>query len=168
MALIQKGFGQIKALIMILMIGQLFDMVSGLNSELIGVTKHYRFNFWIALLLLVFVVVLDFILIKEIGIYGAAWGTTIGLVFFNITKAIFLWKKMDMQPFQKASLYILGAGLLSGLLAWALPYLGNVYLDVICRSMLFCLLLWFTLYKAKVSSELNDITDNLLHRRRFY
>lgn len=168
MAVIKGGYSQIKPLIMILMLGQLFDMITGLNFELIGVSKYYRFNFWIALVLMALVFVLNYFMIKEIGIYGAAWATTIGLVIFNIAKTIFLWNKMRIQPFNKATMYILVAGAVVGFATWLIPYLGNVFVDAICRSTVFALFMWFALYRIKVSPELNDITDNLIHKRRFY
>lgn len=168
MSVIKGGYSQIKPLIMILMMGQLFDMVTGLNYELIGVSKYFRFNFWIAIVLLVLVFTLNYFLIKEIGIYGAAWATTIGLLIFNVAKSGFLWKKMGMQPFSKGTLSILLSGAIAGGLAWIIPYLGNAFADGICRSILFSAVMWFLLYRSKVSPELNDVTDNLIHKRRFY
>lgn len=168
MGMIQQGYSQIRPLILILMVGQLFDMITGLNFELIGISKYYRFNFWIAITLLALVFILNYFLIREMGIYGAALSTTIGLVVFNFAKTFFLWKKMDIHPFSKATVYIFIAGILSGAAAWIIPDPGNVFADAVCRSILFCVLMWFILYKSKVSSELNDITDNLIHKRRFY
>jgi len=167
-SILKGGFGQVRLLLLILMIGQLFDMISGLNYELIAVTKYFRFNFWIALILLVVVFVLNYVLISVMGIYGAAWATTTGLAIFNVSKTIFLWKKMSMQPFGKATLYIFGIGAVAGLAAWLIPYLGNVLIDGIVRSGLLAAILWFLLYRAKISSELNEITDNLIRKRRFY
>lgn len=168
MSVIKTGYSQIKILIMILMIGQLSDMVTGLNFELIGVTKYYRFNFWIAIVLLLLVLILNFFLINQIGIYGAAWATTIGLVIFNIAKTVFLWKKMKMQPFSPSSIKILICVIIAGGISWAIPYLYNVYMDAIVRSSVFCILLWFSLYKTKASGELNEITVNIIKKRRLY
>lgn len=168
MGIIQKGYDPIRYLVMILMIGQLADMVTGLNYELIGVTRYYRFNFWIALALLAVVFILNYFLIRLIGIYGAAWATSISLVLFNIAKVAFLWKKMNMQPFSKGSLYVFVAGGIIGGLLWLIPYLGNVFVDVAIRSMLFCMLFWIAVYKGKVSEEVNNLTHNILHKRRLY
>jgi O-antigen/teichoic acid export membrane protein len=168
MSLVQKGYEEIKALILILMVGQLVDMFSGLNFELIGVTKYYRFNFWIAVFLLVVVFVLNYFLIQRIGIYGAAWATSIGLAVFNILKTIFLWKKMRMQPFNFATLKVLAAGALAFGVAWLLPFLFNVFADGIIRSIVFCGLFWFFLFMLKISGELNEITLNIIRKRRLY
>jgi O-antigen/teichoic acid export membrane protein len=148
MAMIQQGYGQIKLLIMILMLGQLVEMVTGLNFELIGVTRYYRFNFWIALVLLLIVFVLNFFLIKEIGIYGAAWATTIGLVVFNISKTIFLLAKLKMQPFSRGTVIVFLSGAAAATAAWILPFLWNVYFDVMIRSCVFGALFWLFLYKS--------------------
>ena len=168
MEVIKPGYGQIKLLILILMLGQIADMVTGLNFELIGVTKYYRFNFWIAIILLLIVFLLNFFLIKEIGIYGAAWATTIGLVIFNVAKTIFLWKKLKMQPFSVASSKILISTAIAFGVAWVVPFVFNVYLDIAVRSGICCVVLWLALYKFKISQELNDITSNMINKRRFY
>lgn len=168
MSLIQKGYDEIKILILVLMIGQVVDMFSGLNFELIGVTKYYRFNFWIALLLLALVFALNYILIRRVGIYGAAWATTLGLVVFNILKTLFLWKKLKMQPFSAGTLKALAAGLLACGVVWLLPFIGNVFADAVLRCILFCGLYWLLLFRLKVSGELNDITLNMIHKRRLY
>lgn len=168
MGMIQTGFGEIKWLIMILMLGQLFDMATGLNFELIGVSKYYRFNFWIALVFMVIVFVLNYFLIKSMGIYGAAWATTIGFFIFNMAKSYFLWIKMGLQPFNKASVKIFVIAGIAGLVGWLLPYMFNPFIDGIVRSSIFTGLLWFLLFKSSVSSEMNDITLNLIRNRKMY
>lgn len=168
MGMIQTGFEEIKWLIMILMLGQLFDMATGLNFELIGVSKYYRFNFWIALIFMVIVFALNYFLIKSMGIYGAAWATTIGYCIFNIAKSYFLWIKMKLQPFSKATLKIFVIAGIVGVIGWFIPYMFNPFADVIIRSTIFTGLSWFLLFKASVSQDLNDITLNLIRNRKMY
>lgn len=168
MHLIRPGYEAIHGLILILMIGQLADMVTGLNYELIGVTKYYRFNFWIALLLLALIIILNFLLIPVWGIYGAAWATTIGLVIFNILKSLFLWKKLKMQPFHAGSLKILFAGIIAGGLVWLLPFAINPFADTLVRTSVMLPLYAYILYKWKVSAELNQVLSNILNKRRLY
>lgn len=165
---IQTGYSEIKGIILILMIGQLADMITGLNYELIGVTKYYRFNFWIALALLLIVIALNYFLIRYMGIYGAAWATTIGLVIFNIAKALFLWKKLKMQPFYKGSLFIFVAGAVSGLIAWSFPFFGNAFVDLVIRSTLMLLSFGVLLLWWKISPELNELVRNLRNRKKLF
>lgn len=168
MGMINGGYEQVKWLMLILMLGQLCDMLSGLNFELIGVTKYYRFNFWIAIALLLVVFVLGFWWIRHWGVYGAAWATTIGLVIFNLAKILFLNKKLHMQPFYKETAMVLGSGVLLAVLIGLMPGLSQVFLDITLRTLLFCGIWWWILYRLKVSVDLNDITRNLLDKKRFY
>lgn len=166
--LIQTGYQEVKLLVMILLIGQFSDMITGLNYELIGVSKYYRFNFWIAIALLIFIVVLNYFFITHFGLAGAAIANSTGMVLFNIAKAVFLWKKMHMQPFNKNSGIVLTTGLAIAVIAYLIPYLGNVWLDIAVRSFVFISALWFVLYKLNVAEDLTNITNNILHKRRLY
>lgn len=166
--IIHPGYEQIKPLMMILMLGQLIDMLTGFNYELIGVSKYYRFNFWIALLMLILVILLDYFLIKAIGLHGAAWAATISLLVFNFFKSYFLWVKMRLQPFSMNTLKVLGLGLIGGLLGWVLPHMFNDFIDLVLRSGIFALILWVLLYFGKVSEELNGVTDNIIKKKRLY
>lgn len=168
LAVIKPGYELVKPLVLILMIGQIIEMGAGPNFELIGVTRYYRFNFWIALGLLGVIIALNIVLIKAIGLTGAAWATTIGLVLFNIVKALFLWKKLKIQPLGKSTAVIAGIGLVVGLVVWLLPTIPNVYWDIVLRTVVTGLLLWIMLYKSGVSPELNELTRNILFKRRLF
>lgn len=168
MAMVQEGYEEIGLLIMILMIGQVVDMASGFNSELLSVTKYYRINFWISVLLLVIVFLLNYFLIRRIGIYGAAWATTIGLVVFNLLKAFFLRVKLGMHTYKAGGLRILLIGIIAGGAAWLIPNGLPVFADIFVRSALFCGLYWFLVYKARISDELNTLTHNIITKRKLY
>ncbi len=168
MSMIQSGYEQVKWLILILMIGQLMDMFTGLNFELIGVTRYYRFNFWIAIVLLLIVLVLGFWWIKDYGVYGAAWATTAGLFFFNLAKTLFLHWKLGMQPFHKQTWLVLVTGIAIAGAVHLIPQLPHPFLDAGVRTILFCAVWWWLLYRLKPSSELVEITRNLIEKKRFY
>jgi O-antigen/teichoic acid export membrane protein len=167
-AFIKHGYDEVKWLIMILMLGQFSDMVTGLNYELIGVTRFYRFNFWIAIIFVTIVLVLNLLLIQRMGIYGAAWATTIGLVIFNISKTVFLWYKMNLQPFSRKTWTVMLSVLLIAGVCWIIPYTLNVIVDTAIRSIVFCVLLWIVLYKTAVSPEINGLTSNIIRKRKLF
>jgi O-antigen/teichoic acid export membrane protein len=157
-AFIKHGYDEVKWLIMILMLGQFSDMVTGLNYELIGVTRFYRFNFWIAIIFVTIVLVLNLLLIQRMGIYGAAWATTIGLVIF----------KMKLQPFSRKTWTVMLSVLLIAGVCWIIPYTLNVIVDTAIRSIVFCVLLWIVLYKTAVSPEINGLTSNIIRKRKLF
>lgn len=168
MSLVQTGYGEIKGLILILMIGQLADMITGFNYELIGITKYFRFNFWLAFFILIFVFLLNYFLIKEMNVYGAAWATSLGLVIYNILKSFFLWKKFKMQPFTKTTLKITILALLSASIAWIIPEINNTFIDLVVRSLVFSIPFVYFVLKMKISPELNKVVENIIRNKKFY
>lgn len=168
MSFIQKGYGSIKGIILILMIGQLSDMVCGFNYELIGITKYFRFNFWLSLFIMILVYLLNYLLIKDSGVYGAAWATSTGVVLFNIIKTVFLWRKYKIIPFNKSSFSILIIGVLAALFGWLIPEFSNVFVDLILRTGGFCLVFGFFILKLKISPELNTLVSNVIKNKRLF
>ena len=71
--ILKDAYEPVKYLTLILMLGKLADMASGVNNELLSITKYYKFNYRISVLLLISVVILDYVFIPVYGVYGAAW-----------------------------------------------------------------------------------------------
>ena len=106
-----EDFSALYGVVPILVVGRLVDMATGLNSEIISISRHYKFNFRISVVLIVLMFIFISAFVPKMGIYGAALGTTLALTIFNVSKVIFLWVKMRLQPFSKKSLGVIGAGL---------------------------------------------------------
>lgn len=165
---IQSGYGAIKGLIIILMIGQLADMLFGFNYELIGISKYYKYNFWLAIGILVIVFLLNYYLIIQYGVEGAAWATTLGIIIYNFMKAWFLWTKYKIQPFSYKSLQLILISIFCFFLVWWIPLIINIYFDLIIRSTIFVSIFTFFCIKFKISEELHQFLSKLLKERRPY
>lgn len=133
------------------------DMISGFNYQVLSVSKYYRFNFWISIGLLALVFALNYILIQDFGIYGAAWATTTGMVVFNIVKSWFVWKKLKMQPFSRKSLLVLLAVTVAFAVAWLIPATGFQYLDLGIKNVLLGGIFLGLILKWRVSDEIRDL-----------
>jgi O-antigen/teichoic acid export membrane protein len=163
-----QGYEVVKPIVIILMLGKMADMATGMNNEIISISKHYKFNFRLSLILLLMVIIFNRILIPEYSVYGAAWGTTLALIIFNLVKFSFLWKKMDLLPFNNRSWLILVAAAVAMIPGWFLPYLDNTIVDIIVRSACMMsiyigLLLWL-----KPSEDLTTYIQSLIKNKRLY
>ena len=143
-------------------------MATGLNNEMISVSKHYKFNFYISLILVGMIFLFNRILIPVYGVYGAAFGTTLALVIFNISKLIFLWKKMRLQPFTKSSVWVLAAGVVTGIFSYLVPFIINPIIDVIIRSTMIVVIFGFLLVISKPSEDLNNFLDSVKKNKRLF
>lgn len=168
MDILKPGYEMVKPLTLILVCGTLTDIIFGPNYELIGVTKYYRYNFWISLLLIIIIFALNAWLIKIIGIAGAAWATSIGLLIYNIFKATFLWIKFKANPFSSKTIIVLITGILIAAILYFIPYFGNLILDIAVRSAIAILLLVISYYVFNVSEEITALIRNVIFNRRLY
>lgn len=163
-----KGYEVIKPIVLVLMVGRFIDMATGMNSELISMSKYYKFNFRVSILLVVLLFVFNRALIPRYGIYGAAWGSTIALVIFNILKMTFLWWKMQLQPFSRKNIGILVAALAAVLAGYFLPYIYNVIADTVIRSMIVLIVYAVFLILLKPSEDLNHYLLSVKKNRRLF
>ncbi|MCF8276802.1 MAG: polysaccharide biosynthesis C-terminal domain-containing protein [Flavobacteriales bacterium] len=91
-------------------LARLADVGFGVNGGIITTSKHYKFDTYSNVVLLIVTVLLNLIFIPIYGIEGAAMATAISLTVFNISKYLFLKIKFNFEPFswKSAAVLILG------------------------------------------------------------
>jgi len=161
-AILPPAYSAIAGLVLVLMIGRMADMATGLNSEVISLSKYYKFNFYIAIVLVAVAITLNRILIPQYGYYGAAWSATLSLIIFNVGKMIYLYRKMHLLPFTDRSWRVLVAGAAAAIAGYYLPHLyksggtAMIFADVFVRSALIMVVYTLLLLVLKPSEDLNN------------
>lgn len=167
-AILPEGYELVKPLVWIMMLGKLVDMCTGLNNELISISKHYKFNYRLALLLLIGVYIFDRMYIPVYGSLGAAWVTAIALVAFNIIKVIFLWYKFKLHPFNKNLARVLIVAAVAAAAGYFFPQLSNPIVDAIVRSSIIAVVYLGMLLLIKPSADLNEFLQNIKEKKRLF
>lgn len=167
-AILKDAYEPVKYLTLILMLGKLADMASGVNNELLSITKYYKFNYRISVLLLISVVILDYVFIPVYGVYGAAWVSAGTLIVFNIIKTIFLYRKFKLHPFSNRSWMVLAAGAVAMLVGYAWPYILNPYIDTIIRSIVILLTYTALLIWLKPSADMVSFIESIKKNKRLF
>lgn len=134
-----------------------FDMATGLNGAIILNSKHYRFDFYSTVLLIIVTVGLNYVLIPQYGILGAAIGTASAVVLYNTLKVLYVWIRFSMQPFGWPCLWVVGIGALTLLLISQVPTVVNTYVDLLARSAIVLLLYLLPILALNISHELNEL-----------
>lgn len=168
LSLLSAEYAQVKPLVLILMVGRLIDMGTGLNSELISISRYYKFNFRLSLFLLVFTVAILFLLIPLYGMYGAAWSITISFAIYNLAKMLFLYKKLRIQPVSKSYVSILLAGTITWVLVFLLPFIYNPVIDAIVRCIAISIIYIPLLLFFKASPDLNMYLKDVVSKKRLF
>ncbi|MDZ7690389.1 MAG: polysaccharide biosynthesis C-terminal domain-containing protein [Balneolaceae bacterium] len=93
--------------IIIIGVAKLIDMATGVNGQIILHSKHYRFDLYTMIFLVILTVATNYLLIPIYGILGAAIATALSILVYNLIKCIFVWITFSMQPFHWSSLAVL-------------------------------------------------------------
>jgi O-antigen/teichoic acid export membrane protein len=149
--------------ILIIGIGNLFEMATGVNHSIIDNSKYFRFGTYFVALLIVCAILLNLIFIPWMGITGVAIATALSMIIYNLVKTVFIYSKYKLIPFNLKFLWIL---LISALLVVGVLYIpdfSNVYMNTLLKSTLVFVPLFGIIYLSKFSMEFNGHVNNLLN-----
>ena len=90
---------------------RIIDMGTGVNSQIIGTSTFWRFDFFSGVILVVLTLPLNYFLAKSMGVIGPAIADLITFTIYNGIRYGFLYRKFGMQPFSIRTLYTLLLGL---------------------------------------------------------
>ena len=152
-----EAFGQGYWVVVLVGLSKLVDMSTGSNNEIINMSKFYRFNMIMMLLLAVVAVLTNGLLIPRFGMKGAALATLLTIVIFNVAKLIFIFRQYRMLPFTRHNVWLLAvaAGVL--FLALRVGPAGSVWLDIPLRSLAITLLYGGMVFALRISEDANQL-----------
>ena len=148
-----------KWVVLFIGLGRIMDMMAGINSEIIVMSRYYKFNMVLLGLLAISTILLNLWLIPIYGINGAAIGSATALVLFNLAKFIFLKWKYNIQPLSVSTLIVLILGAVGYFVSELIPQLDNTFIDLIIRSAIFFIIFFSGLIIFKPSPEITKFTS---------
>ena len=153
-----------KYAVLILGITKLFDMATSINEQIIGYSKHYRFNFYALILLAVLTIVTNLILIPKFEIIGAALATMISIFLYNMLKYLFILWKMKMQPFSLKLIWVLVFGVGTYYISQLLPSIQIGLPDLVFKSIFIIIVYGLLIYFSKISLDINNLIHSALEK----
>lgn len=118
----------------IMSIGSIVNMATGVNSPIISNSSFYIWNMYFLMVLVVVSVVLNMLLIPHYGIEGAAIATGSSSLIFNVLKFLFIRRKFGMQPYDISSVKTILVIILALAAGLFIPVPENVWIAMIIRS----------------------------------
>tara|TARA_B100000579_G_scaffold303402_1_gene253246 strand:+ start:4495 stop:5988 length:1494 start_codon:yes stop_codon:yes gene_type:complete len=153
-----------KNVVLIIGISKLIQMSFSYNSELISLSKYYRFTVITVFILAFFTISLNIILIPELGMIGAAYSSLISILIFNIVKFIFIKKKMNLSPFSPKSVLILILSLGLFYISSFIPIAENNFLNIIIKSFIITFLYISLILIFNISEYINTEFSKILKK----
>ena len=159
-----QEFAPGKVVVILIGAAKIIDMVTGINSEIIVMSKYYKFNILAISLLAVFIITGNYYLIPAYGLAGAAMASLLSVFVFNLSKLIFIKVKFDMQPFSINTLKVFFLGAVVFLVVYAIPRNANPIVDILVRSSVITSIYSLAVIRLKISEEVNRLYDQILVR----
>lgn len=101
-------------LMLILGTGKLIELGTGMNAQILQLSKHWRIDLFTNIFFVFISIILNYFLTKKYGLTGTAYGSVIAILLFNTIRFIYIKKFMKLQPFTMSQLYAICLAL-----AWA-------------------------------------------------
>ncbi|HTJ12528.1 MAG TPA: hypothetical protein VL547_10905 [Dinghuibacter sp.] len=146
-------------------VARVVDGGTGVNSQIIGTSVFWRFDFFTGIVLLALRIPLNVFLIKSYGITGSAVADLISLVVYNVVRFIFLWVRFGMQPFNFRSLLAIVYAF-AAYYATALACAGlSGWVSLFARGACFVLLYGVAVLASRLTPDTRQLWDGV--RKRF-
>jgi O-antigen/teichoic acid export membrane protein len=149
---------------LIIGLNRVVDMGTGLNTQIIGTSVDWRFDFMTGMILVTMTVPLNYILAKKMGITGPAYADLATFSLYNAIRCVFLYRKYGFQPFNRGTIIAIVAGV-ALLLAchWLFGAMTGL-LWMIIRSVVFVTLYGATVLLFRLSDDVLPIWDTVKKR----
>lgn len=162
LALLHKpAYDQYFNVFIVVGIAFLVDITGGLNSHIISSSASYKLVTYLLIAAVVFCTGLNYILIPQLGMMGAAVAYLATMFVLNFVYWLFIKIKFRLQPFDKTYIYILIIGLVSLFAGLYLPVVPGFFFDLVYRSGIVAILYVSLSYLFKISEDINLIFDKV-------
>ncbi len=156
---IQTEYATGMSVIFILGLSRIIDAGTGVNSQIIGTSTQWRFEFITGVLLLLMILPLNYVLIKQIGIEGSAYANLISFTVYNLIRYIFLWKRFQLQPFSSKTIVSIVIAVIAYFISYYLFSEMNGWMGIMLRSTLFTVLFFSSIFAFKLTPDAMQLVD---------
>lgn len=159
-------YSMAKAIFIVAGLAKIIDLGMGMNAQILLLSKYWKIDFYSSVFFIVINIVLDFFMIRRFGVMGAAYGTAIALIFYNLIRFSYLWWLFKLQPFDRKTLYVLVIAGAALLITWQIPFMGNLYVDTILRCAVFALLYGPAVLYFNISEDISAMYKGVVQKIR--
>jgi O-antigen/teichoic acid export membrane protein len=145
-------------------IAKLVDLATGLNTQILLLSKYWKLEFLTNILLVALSIPLNYWLTKKFNVMGPAYGNLIALTVFNLTRFLMIRKLFKLQPFSPEHIKAILIGLVCLAAGWAIPDTGNIFLNVALRSIVCMSLFTWLILRLRISEDITGVMGTVRKR----
>lgn len=154
-SLMKPGYEIARQALLILALANVINLSGGLSGGIVATSRSYWFDAVSGTVLLALNVVLDYVLIKEFGLVGAAWSSLFSIAVVLAWRIAFLRKHHGLWPYDARTTFTCAIGGIAALVLFVLPSLGTIWFDFILRATLITFIFWPLIFWLRIAPDLN-------------
>ena len=159
------GYDALTKLIFILGIAKLIDLGTGVNSQIIGTSNYWKFDFYTNLFYIILSLPLNYFLIKNYGLEGLAFSNLVALTLYNSVRFGFLNRKFNLQPYTWRHGIFLVASIILMLTIHQLPSFNNIIVNILIQSLSFGIAFYALAYWINPAPEILNFFNDLIKNK---
>lgn len=147
-------------------LARVVDLGTGVNSQIIGTSTFWRFEFVSGMVLLALAVPLNYMLVKEYGIVGAGFTNLVAMSVYNAVRLTFLQQRFKMHPFSMKTIYAIILAIMSYAVCYYAFHNIHGFIGIIIRSMVFVSLYGGSILYFDLTPDIMPVWDTIRKRMR--
>ncbi len=161
----QKGYIDARWVFFFIGLMRIIDMGTGVNSQIIGTSTKWKFEFFTGIILLLLTLPLNYILTKYYyGVVGPAIANLFAFTVYNVIRYWFLKKRFKLQPFTKQTLYTILLGVFCYFTCYFLFSNLHGFVGMFTRSICFIILFAAGTLALNLSADVLPVWDTFLKK----
>jgi len=140
------------------------DLGTGVNSQIIGTSTFWRFEFISGMVLLSLAIPLNYYLVKHYGIIGAGYSTFISYSVYNVIRILFLKTKFNMHPFSNKTIYAILLAFVSYTICYFVFRPMHGFVAIMLKTIVFTALYGGGIVYFDLSPDVLSLWGNLKSR----
>jgi O-antigen/teichoic acid export membrane protein len=167
-AILGPSYGGLAILMIVLGFGKLIDLGTGLNSQILQLSKHWRIDLFTNMFFVFISILLNYLLTRKYGIIGTAFGSLIAIMLYNFIRFMYIKKIYGLQPFSWKN----GGALLSAIVFATVLYFSPLpfspWLTAAIKLTFFSACYGFTIIKFNLSSDITELYEMTIKKFRSF
>lgn len=142
----------------------LIDLATGFNGNIISLSKYYKFNILVMLLLAGLTISLNFYFLKntDLKLIGIALSTAISLTTYNVVKIVFNYIVFKVSPLTIEMIFVSIICTLAITVAIVLPNFSNNFVNLVYKPAVVLILIFIGNYFTKVFPIEDYVNKNFI------
>ena len=157
----QEDYASAIGVVILVSLGKLFSMSMGCLNNIISNSKYYIYVFWFSVSSAILAISLNFFLIQNYGIIGAAVATLTVIIFINLCKILLVYYLFNIHPYSSKTFEVLISLAITYGLIFLIPKFQNPWFAIIFRSLLILCLFSIPFFSFGWSKDIINILKDI-------